>query len=235
MRYVHLTSAEKRKLKSLKRHEHHAYTHELHYKKHISRKALFYMKEYGPHSHVAHNIIRESLNILIFASILSTLGGVGLQSISKQIVTILPLIILLPALNDMIGDFGTVASSKISNAIFLGKIKADGLFKSDFVRSLFSVHLKVAVASAAYISIASFILAIFQGFAFNPSIFLQVLGITLTASVFLVTTIFLISFYGGVFIFKRKEDPNNFLIPMTTAIADLGSMTIFAIGVSLMI
>ena len=233
MRYIHLTPAEKKKLQSLKRHAHHQYTHELHYKKHISRKALFYMKEYGPHSHVSYNIIRESLKVLIFASVLSTLGGVGLQSVSQKITAFLPLLILLPALNDMIGDFGTVASSKISNAIFLGKIKTDGCFKSDFVRSLFNVHLKVAAASAAYISIASFILASLQGFVFVPSIFLQVLGITLIASVFLVTTIFLISFYGGVLIFKRKEDPNNFLIPMTTAVADLGSMAIFALGIFL--
>ncbi len=230
-KYKHLTHAEYKRITKLKRCAHHKYTHALHYKKNISRKTLFYMKEYGPRSHIVANIVRESLKILIFASVLSTLGGIGLRSVSSELMTILPLLVLLPALNDMIGDFGTVASSKISTGLFLGKIKQKGIFSSEFVRSLFKVHLKVALVSAVYISVGAFLLAGFQGYIFNASAFLRVLGLTTAASALLVVIIFTISYTWGVREFKRGEDPNNFLIPISTAIADFGSLLIFSIGI----
>jgi cation transporter-like permease len=43
----------------------------------------------------------------------------------------------------------------------------------------------------------------------------------------LVSIICLISIMWGLYIFHKNEDPNNFLIPLTTAVADLGSMLIF--------
>ena len=59
-------------------------------------------------------IMKESIKILILASLISSLGGIGLESVNVKLIALLPLLILLPAMNDMIGDFGAIISSRIS-------------------------------------------------------------------------------------------------------------------------
>ncbi|MGB9675390.1 MAG: hypothetical protein ACPLYW_02200, partial [Candidatus Nanoarchaeia archaeon] len=63
---------------------------------------------------VIKKILRESLVILIVASILSTIGGIGLEALKTKFIFLIPLLILIPALNDAIGDFGVIISSKFT-------------------------------------------------------------------------------------------------------------------------
>jgi hypothetical protein len=110
----------------------------------ISHRTLFFMREYGPHAHIASNIIRESLYVLLPAAIISSLGGIGLEVVRTKFLTILPLVILLPALNDMVGDFGTVISSKFTIALYRGYIK-EAWWRSQFVRELGRVERVVGL------------------------------------------------------------------------------------------
>src|SRR3990167_2010559 len=93
------------KLQKIKREKYHPLIHKIHKKHKISRKTLFYVKEYGPHTNVPKTIIKESIKILLFASIISSFGGLALENIKTIFISITPLIILLPILNDMIGDY----------------------------------------------------------------------------------------------------------------------------------
>ncbi|HLD49253.1 MAG TPA: magnesium transporter [archaeon] len=223
-----------KQISRLKRKQHHHIIRKIHKKHNISYKTLFYMKEYGPKSHVSSVIIRESIKILILASILSSVGGLGLQSIEKNIVAIIPLLILLPALNDMIGDFGTVVSSKFTTMLFLNKISKIWWRDAD-VKKLFRTVFFIAIISAIYIGVLASVIAGIMGFGINFDLAIKVLHISLLSTIILVSIIFFVSVAGGLWIFKRNEDPNNFLIPITTSIADLGSMIIFAAMVSSML
>jgi hypothetical protein len=53
----------KRKIMKMKRRYHHPEQHLIRKKHRISHRTLFYMKEYGPRSHVASVIIKESIKI----------------------------------------------------------------------------------------------------------------------------------------------------------------------------
>jgi len=46
-------------LRKIKRHKYHPLVHKLHRKHNISKKTLFYVKEYGPHTNVPKTIIKE--------------------------------------------------------------------------------------------------------------------------------------------------------------------------------
>ena len=61
-----------------------------------------------------YRIISESLKVLIFGSLLSSIGGLSLELIKTKLSAALPMIIILPALTDMIGDAGTIVVSKIT-------------------------------------------------------------------------------------------------------------------------
>ncbi len=220
------------KVTQLERSRHHHFAHKIHKKHRISYKTLFYMKEYGPHSHVARIIIKESLTMLTFASVISSIGGVHLHNIQNQLVSILPLLILLPALASLIGSFGTVVSSKFTTMLYLG-LSTQKWWHSEHVKSLVKTMLVIAIISSFYIGSLSYVMALLKGFEFSTLIFLKVMLIAILATLLLIGIIIIISIYGGLIIYKNKEDPNNFLIPISTSIADYGSLLLFSLLVTI--
>ena len=222
----------KRKLVKLKRKHHHPLVHKLHKKHKISYKTLHYMREYGPKSNVYHVIIKESIKVLILASILSSVGGFGLQSIQSKITSILPLLILLPALNNMIGSYGTIVSSKFTTMLYLGKAKKQW-WKSSDVRTLFSNIFLIAVMSSVFIGLLASGVSYTKGFGIGVDMIIKIIEISLISTLVMVFVIFILSTTIGLYIYRKNEDPNNFLIPITTSVGDLGSMAIFSFMVYL--
>ena len=221
-----------KKVTQVKRHEHHPILHHVHRKYGISRKTLFYMKEYGPRSHVAHVIVRESLKILILASIISSIGGIGMEFISTKLVAIIPLLILLPALNDMVGDFGCIVSSKFTTMLYLGKVNRRW-WKSRHLHKLFLVILFTSLLTSVFIGVAASVIAYWHGFSLTFDVFLKILSIAVLSNLIIVAIIFCVSIIGGLGIYRRNEDPNNFLIPIATSFADLLNLVIFAVLVGM--
>lgn len=216
-----------REVEKLQRRLHHPKLHKVKTEHRISGHTLYCVKEYGKKSHVAHVIIKESIKILVLASVLSSIGGIALQTIEQKIVSVIPLLILLPALNHMIGSFGTIVSSKFTELIYLDKIRGN-VWRSREVHKLLVTILIIAAISSVYIGIMSYAIAYLQGFAFSLSLLLKILQLSLLATAVLVAIIFFISVNFGMHICSKREDPNNLLIPISTSIADLGSIAIYS-------
>ncbi len=225
-----LTKHEIHALTYLKRQKHHHIVHKIHKRHKISYGTLFYMKEYGRTSHTVSVIIRESVKMLILASIISSIGGMNLKAIESTIIYIVPLLILLPALANLIGSFGTVVSSKFTMMLYLGKVSKRWWHSRD-IRELISVIFVIALISSVYIGILSYGIAYLKGFTFSSMLFFKVLAVSVVATMLLVWIIILVSIIGGYWIYQKKEDPNNFLIPITTSVADLGSLILFSVMV----
>ena len=207
----------------IQRRKHHPLIHEIHEKHKLSKRTLFYVKEYGPHSNVPRTIVKESLKVLLFASLLSSLGGFTLEGIKEVFVTIVPLIILLPALNSMIGSYGSIISSKFTTLLHTGRLRGDW-HKNAELRRLFLQVLLLSVITAFLTVIMAFLLSLASGFNLTLETALKVSFITGVDVILLVCILFLISITAGFYFYKRNEDPDNFLIPITTSIADFGNM-----------
>ncbi len=218
-------------LKKLEKREHHPYIHELHKKYGISKKTLFYVKEYGSHANVIKTILRESLKVLLFASVLSSLGGLALEYIKPLFLSIIPLIVLLPALNDMIGDYGSIVSSRFSTMLHEGCLKKRHWIYE--VRTLLFQVITIAVFTAILSSVISLVASHFSSYSAGIDVVLKVVLISVIDTVVLVSLLFLVAIFGGLYFFSKKEDPNNFLIPITTSVADFGNMVILALLVLL--
>ncbi|HLC50923.1 MAG TPA: magnesium transporter [archaeon] len=215
------------RLRKMERRRYHHLIHKLHKKHHISRKTLFYVKEYGPHTNVPRTIIRESVKILLLASIVSSVGGFALESIKNTFLTLTPFIILLPLLNNMIGSYGTIFSSKISTMLHEGKLKYT-LMRSRDLRELFLTILLTAVITSIVGTSLSLSIAFLAGSFLDHALILKIFLVSLVDVVLLVGILFFVSLFGGLYFYKKNEDPNNFLIPITTSIADFGNMMILA-------
>ncbi|MBS3061016.1 MAG: magnesium transporter [Candidatus Diapherotrites archaeon] len=210
-------------LRQIKRKEHHPLVHEIHVQHRISKKTLFYVKEYGPHSHIAHTIIKESWKILLFASVLSSFGGFALEQIKEIFISISPLIILLPALNGLIGDLGTIISSNFSTFLHEGKI-GPHWWKNPELRKLFGQLFVIAVLFAGAGSLLAIVVSQFVGNAFDTAHAYKIFLIAFIDVVMLVVLLSLVAILAGLYFYHKGEDPNNFLIPITTSVADFGNM-----------
>ena len=123
-------------------------------------------------------IIKESLGVLVLASIISALGGIGLQSVKEKIFLALPLLIIFPALNGMVGNFGTVFASKYTTLLYENKISKKNLWNKALKKD-YLLTLKVSLISSFYISTLSSVIALFGGFKLNPIFYLKILIMTI--------------------------------------------------------
>ena len=220
------------KLRKIRRKHYHPLIHKIHKKHKISKKTLFYVKEYGPHTNVSKTIIKESIKILILASIISSMGGLGIESIRTVFTSLIPLIILLPTLNSLVGGFGIIVSSHFSTILHEGKLTGK-LWKNKDTRKLSVQIIILALVTTLISSSLAILISTFSGYGLNIASVSKILFITIVDVVFIVSIIFLVSVYAGIYFYKKKEDPNNFLIPITTSIADFGNMILLSVLVIL--
>ncbi|MCX8194258.1 MAG: magnesium transporter [Candidatus Pacearchaeota archaeon] len=168
-------------------------------------------------------IVRESIFVLIIAALLSSIGGIALKSVEASLVTIVPLIIILPALNDMIGDFGIILVSRFTTALYMHK-------KTKIIaKHLFKDVLLIALISAIYIALLGTLFSPTKGFSFDIAFLLKMIILTLITTFVLVLINFFIALFAGKYVYKKKIDPDDVLIPLTTSIADLGAMIVLAL------
>ncbi|MEK6923176.1 MAG: magnesium transporter [Nanoarchaeota archaeon] len=177
---------------------------------------------------IYHKIIKESLKIVILTSILGSIGGIAAASIHEKLILFLPLLIILPAINDMVGDFGIIMSSRFTTMLFTGKIDKNWSDSIEFAK-LYKNIVIIAIIMAVYAAIASNIIGHFYGFDLDLFVMLKITLISIISVSLLVILMLFTSVIGGLMIFKKGEDPDNFLIPVNTALGDFGSLVIFTI------
>ena len=217
-----------KKLQLAKRSIYNPLQHNIHTKHNIAKRTLFYIKEYGTRSGPLKTILRESFKILVFASILSSLGGFSLEYIKTDFVSLMPLVILLPVLNGLIGNYGIVISSKFTTLLYTGKI-GNSWTKSKEFQKLFRQIMIIALVTALISVLLSLGISNFANRSFSQETSVKILMIVLIDVCILVCILLFTTVHMGIYFFKKKEDPNNFLIPLTTSIADFGNMIVLAV------
>ena len=93
-----------------------------------------------------------------------------------------------------------------------------------FVKHFFVIISPIAIMASIYISVMAIILASLKGFNASPDIVAKIMLITILSTIFLITVIFLIAIFGSIYVFKKNMNPDDLLIPITTSVADLGTI-----------
>ena len=221
------------KITRFKRKKHYPEIHEVHKKYNISKQTLFYVKEYGKNANVSKTIIKESIKILLLASVISSLGGLALEQIKTLFLSIMPLIILLPSLNNMIGNYGTIISSRFSTMLHEGEIKEKWQKNKD-LKKLFLQMTILTIIGAVLSSLIAIAITYFSPDGILLETAAKVFFIVLIDMFILTNVLFFVATRAGIYIYKKKEDPNNFLIPITTSVADFTNMVVLALLIILL-
>jgi cation transporter-like permease len=157
------------------------------------------------------------------ASALSLLGGIGLEHVSRQILPLVPLLIALPGLNDLVGDYASII------AAHTGDPSERRRSHRELSRAIFHV---VGLNIAAIVGL-SLIVALLRGYALNLLFALRFALFTAFAVLVVVAFIFWLNRFLDRLLVKHRYNPDDLLIPVSTSIADILMLAIISAAVVL--
>jgi len=162
-------------------------------------------------------IIKESIIVILITAVIGFCTG-SFLSANEDILYYVPVIlIILPALNDTIGDVSTIIVSRLTTHLFLGIIDPKIRISKRLTDDFFSLLIIIILCSIT-ILVLGYIIAFFTGIPLaNPFL---IIFIILLSGMFLFTVLSIFLFVGAIYLFKKGHDPNNFLIPIATTLAD---------------
>jgi mgtE-like transporter len=172
--------------------------------------------------------IKESFFTLIFVSLIVNVTGTVLSRISASVAGESEIYVVFPALMAVVGDVGAVVGSTATTKLAIGLLGASFADIKSHLKEIFCTWGA---------SLIVFVLFSFMALSIRETLTLQsflnftlLLLITNFISAF---TIILISYAVAVLTFKKGLDPDNFVIPIESSLAD--SITTTALFIALVL
>lgn len=155
------------------------------------------------------------------ASSLSLLGGLGLEYVSNKILPLVPLIVAIPSLNDLVGDYATIIAAHTGDPT--QRVSTHG--------QLARAILKVIWINILAILLLSLIIAYSRGYMFS-ALFLIKFVVFVTVAILLVVSMMLgLAKLLDKLLLQRHINPDELLIPIVTSFADIAMLLILSLAV----
>lgn len=159
--------------------------------------------------------IRESLLTLVFVAFIVNVTGTTLGKISGVVGERREIYTVYPALIDTMGDVGSVVGSTATTKLALGTLKSS-------LSSIRNHSTEISGAWAA--SLIMFIMysmlsLIIQGLFTFPNFF-RFTALLFSTNVVAASVIIIISYAVAILTYQRGLDPDNFVIPIESSLAD---------------
>ncbi len=155
------------------------------------------------------------------ASALSMLGGIGLEKVAEKALPLVPLIISIPGLSDLVGDYASII------AAHHGDESERMRSSTELSRAIF----KVLSINIFAIILMSFGLAALRGYSFESGFVLRFVIFISVAAVISVLFIFGITNLLDRILHSHKMNPDDLLIPITTTVADIVMLLLVTVAV----
>lgn len=155
------------------------------------------------------------------ASSLCLIGGVGLEYISDRILSLVPLLIAIPSLNNLVGDYSSII------AAHTGDPKEGKRIKRTVARAIFKI-IWINISAIIALSVGG---ALLRGYEFD-AVFAGKFAIFVAgASILTVLFMFVIARLLDVILKKRRINPDELLIPIITSLADIVMLLLVTLAV----
>jgi len=159
--------------------------------------------------------IKESFLTLILVAFIVNVTGSVLRKISEVIRDRREIYTAYPALIDTIGDVGAVVGSTATTKLALGTLKSSFSAVRTHATEVFGAW----AASLTMFAIYSVLSLVIQGI-FSLSTFLTFTALLLTTNLMASSSIIIIAYMVALLTFQRGLDPDNFVIPIESSLAD---------------
>jgi mgtE-like transporter len=189
---------------------------------------VFYILSKNLHETEFIKTLKESMVTMLLVSLLVNLTGTLLLGISKFITERVEIYTIYTALIGMIGNVGSVVGSTATTKLALGLLTPSFSSMRNHAKNIFSAW---GASIIMFIILAVLSLSIHDLFSF--SFVYELFSIVLIANVLAVATIVILTYSISILTFKRGLDPDNFVIPVESSLAD--SVTSLALFVALLL
>ncbi len=127
------------------------------------------------------------------------------------------MLLIIPALNSLIGDISTVLVSRLTTHLYIGTLPPKIRKSKRLIEDFYGLIITLLLSLISLLSIG-YLVGIISGIRIvNPLLMIFIISITI---LLIFSIMFITLFIGAIFLFKRGKDPNNFLIPFVTSVAD---------------
>jgi mgtE-like transporter len=172
--------------------------------------------------------IKETLSTLLTIAVIVNVTGTVLRQISETISSRKEILTVYPALIDTVGDVGSVVGSTATTKLVLGLVNP--VFSS--IKKHAPRILATWAASLIMFIMYAVLSLLTQTSPLNSS-FLSFIMLLLTTNLIAVFIIVIISFAIAIATFRKGLDPDNFVIPIESSLAD--SITTAALLIALLL
>jgi cation transporter-like permease len=152
------------------------------------------------------------------------IGGIGLEITEKDLLPIVPLVIALPALNTMVGNYAAIIAAHAGNPNE----------QSISRRKLISSIAKSTTLNIAGTVILSLLLAHSRGFDINISFIVTFALFVIFSVSIIVTIMFGITYALEHILEKNRLNPDDVLIPVVTTVTDVFMLGLIALAAKLL-
>jgi len=159
--------------------------------------------------------VKESLATMVFVAFIVNVTGTVLRGISEVVTNRKEIYTVYPALIDMVGDVGSVVGSTATTKLALGLLKPSFSSIRNHAKTILS-----AWSASIVLFIVLAIASLFLNGKFSLPALSNLLVIMLAANLISVGVIVLVSYGISILTFKRGLDPDNFVIPIESSLAD---------------
>jgi len=159
--------------------------------------------------------IKESILTMVLVAFIVNVTGSVLGKISEVVGGRREIYTAYPALIDTIGDVGAVVGSTATTKLALGTLKSTFSAVRNHAAEIFSAWAASLTMFAAY-SVLSLVI---QGI-FSLNTFLRFTALLFTTNLMAASSIIIVAYIVAVLTFQRGLDPDNFVIPIESSLAD---------------
>lgn len=172
------------------------------------------------------NYAREPIWFIILttaaASSVSLIGGIGLEAVAESLLPLIPMVVALPALNTMVGDYSTIIAAHAGDPFERERTRKQ-LVKAISWSIIFNI---------LGVTILSLLLAARRDFDVTLAFTLR-FGLFIAAAITAaVAFMFVLTYVLDKIFEKRRLNPDDILIPIVTSVSDVLMLGTIALGVS---
>ena len=189
---------------------------------------VFYILSKNLHEVEFIKTLKESMVTMLLVAFLVNVTGTLLLGINKFVAERVEIYTIYTALIGMIGNVGSVIGSTATTKLALGLLAPSFSSMKHHAKAIFSAWTASIIM---FVVLAVLSLSIHSMFSFSS--FSSLILIVLVANVLAVAAIAVLSYAVSILTFKRGLDPDNFVIPVESSLAD--SVTSFALFAALLL
>lgn len=160
--------------------------------------------------------VMEATPAILASLSMGVLNGVILAGFRSEIEESPAVLTVYPALMDSLGDIGAITGATTTTKLFLGELEAKASTIKEALKDLIPVESMAFLLHIVYAAVG-FLLS--KGAGLTVS-FTKLIGITLASNLMAFPAIFAIAYLIAIMTFKKGLDPDNFVIPLETSMAD---------------